>query len=76
MYIISPFNDSLFQYGNRKSHHDSSPLSLFPVTAANMIAHQRKERPFSQSKKAHKRAVFDEVLTELTGKGQYINEHV
>jgi hypothetical protein len=76
MYIISPFNDSLFQYGNRQSHHSPSPLSLFPVTAANMIAQQRKEHSFSQSKKAHKQSVFDEGVTELTGKGQYINEYV
>jgi hypothetical protein len=76
MYTISPFNDSLFQYGNRQSHHSPSPFSLFPVTTANMIAQQRKEHSFSSAKKAHKQAVFAEVLTELTGKGQYINEHV
>ncbi|RAK15332.1 hypothetical protein B0I26_12224 [Anoxybacillus vitaminiphilus] len=76
MYPISPFNDSLFQYGNRQSAYRPSSLSLFPVTKVNAIAKQRKEYSFSQSKKAHKKAVFDEVLTELTGKGEHMNKYV
>jgi hypothetical protein len=76
MYVTPPSYDSFFQYGNRQIDYSPSSFALFPVTAAKMIAQQRKEHSFSPSKKDHNKAAFDEVLIELTGKGQYINEHI
>jgi hypothetical protein len=76
MDVTSPSYDSFFQYRNRQIDHSPSSFALFSVTATKTIAQQRKGHSFSPFKKTHKQAVFDEVLTELTGKGQYINEHV
>ncbi|WP_044748637.1 hypothetical protein [Bacillus alveayuensis] len=84
MYTISPFNDALFQYGNRQVKYSSSAFALFPVTAVNIVAGQQKGDEYVKSQKsyvfARKKAVSDEAIDEtiakLTGKGQFINEHV
>jgi hypothetical protein len=74
MYITS------FHYANWQEERHSSAFSLFPVTAANIAAQQRKEYPvptyFPRKKKEVSEKMIQSTLAEITSKGRYINEHV
>jgi hypothetical protein len=84
MYVTSVFYESFFQYGNRQIDYSPSAFALFPVTAANIAAGQQKGHAYAKSQKSHalyrKKVVSEEVIestiTELTGKGKFIDEHV
>jgi len=84
MFITSPFNDSLFLYGNRQIEYHSPAISFYPVIEANRTKEKKKDFFPKQTKRnklhfSRKKSIISEkvvqlTLMEITGKGRFINE--
>jgi len=83
MITMSPHNDPLFLYGNRQMEH-IPPIALYPVIELNKTAKERKDflsyklnkLNFSENKSIISEKVVQLTLTEITGKGRFVNEQV
>lgn len=72
--LFSPY-DSFFQHVNRPVPNHSDSFVTFPVMPVNGIDQYRNASSFKQPQRK-KKELFLTLETEMTGKGQKLDEYI
>lgn len=85
-YILPISFDQYTQYVNRTMKEEQKPFSLTPVYKPTIHTKLRNNRqhlemykpisPPESRRRVAKDGRFEEILSELTGKGKHVNEYV